>query len=218
MPLSAAQKFRIKEGMKILCVNAPSDAVSKIRSLSSGLQIGPKMKEYGQIHWFVHTREEMEKELTKVIQSLRIGVICWIFYPKGSSGRQTSLTRDKGWESLLKHKELQWISLLSFDEVWSAFGMRLITDKDKKNNTTGNERPIVQYIDPVAKTVRVPEDLAKAMKKSKLATTFYEKLSYSNRKEYVEWVISAKREGTRKERVAGTIERLQKSWKNPRNL
>jgi len=30
--------------------------------------------------------------------------------------------------------------------------------------------------------------------------------------------VTAKREETRKERVDGTIERLVKSWKNPRNI
>jgi hypothetical protein len=218
MPLSTAQKFRIKEGMKILTINAPTEAASKIQSLCTGLQVGPKMKGYQQIHWFVRTKEEMEKELTTTIQSLRIGVICWIHYPKGSSRIQTNLTRDKGWESLLKHEELQWISLLSFDETWSAFGMRLSTAADKKKTITTTKRPIEKYIDPVAKTVRVPEDLGHAMKKNKQASSFYEKLSYTNRKEYVEWVITAKREETRKERIAGTIQRLEKSWKNPRNL
>jgi hypothetical protein len=28
---------------------------------------------------------------------------------------QTDLTRDKGWDALMRHKELQWISLISFD-------------------------------------------------------------------------------------------------------
>ncbi len=38
------------------------------------------------------------------------------------------------------------------------------------------------------------------------------------KKEYVEWIITAKREETRKERLKGTVERLEKEWKNPRNI
>jgi hypothetical protein len=57
-------------------------------------------------------------------------VICWIHYPKGSSGIQTDLTRDKGWENLLK-ENLHWLSLISFNETWSAFGMRLKTEADE---------------------------------------------------------------------------------------
>jgi uncharacterized protein YdeI (YjbR/CyaY-like superfamily) len=43
-------------------------------------------------------------------------------------------------------------------------------------------------------------------------------LPYSHRKEYVEWIVSAKRPETRAARVAGSIERLGKGWKNPRNM
>jgi len=47
----------------------------------------------------------------------------WISYPKGSSKRQTDLTRDRGWEPL-EGSELMWLSLVSVDDTWSAFGLR----------------------------------------------------------------------------------------------
>jgi hypothetical protein len=218
MPLTLLQKFRIPEGMKILAVNAPPDCITRFHSFSDQLQISGKIKDYQQIHWFVRNKEEMEKELNRILTLLKEGVICWIFYPKGTSKMQTNLTRDKGWESLLKHKDLQWISLISFDETWSAFGMRRITENQKKKTGGSKPRPIFQYVDPVTKTIRMPEDLEQAMKKNKIAKTFYENLSFTNKKEYVEWVITAKREETRKERIQGTLERLEKNWNNPRNL
>ena len=48
--------------------------------------------------------------------------------------------------------------------------------------------------------------------------TFFETLSFTNKKEYVEWIVTAKREETRNNRIEGTIERLLKGWKNPRNI
>jgi Bacteriocin-protection, YdeI or OmpD-Associated len=150
---------------------------------------------------------------------LKADTICWIYYPKGSSGIQSDLTRDKGWESLLKQKDLQWLSLISFDETWSAFGMRrsagIIVNAPAPKAA---ERPILAYIDPATKTVRLPGDLEQALKASRSARVFFEGLSYTNKKEYVEWIVTAKRKATRAERVAGTIERLNKTWKNPRNL
>jgi uncharacterized protein YdeI (YjbR/CyaY-like superfamily) len=56
------------------------------------------------------------------------------------------------------------------------------------------------------------------MGRSKKAKEFYAGLSFTNRKECVEWVVTAKREETRMERVKGTAERLEKGWKNPRNI
>ena len=49
--------------------------------------------------------------------------IAWISYPKGSSKLQTDLTRDKGWEPL-QGSDLMWLSLVSVDDTWSAFGLR----------------------------------------------------------------------------------------------
>jgi len=218
MPLNIAQKLRIKEGMKLLTIHAPSDFMAQLKPLPANVQVSDKIKDYQQIHWFVKNKAEMEKEVAKVLKLVKGDTICWIYYPKGTSKIQTDLTRDKGWESLLKHTEMQWISLISFDDTWSSFGMRLQTDADKKKKTKPQERPIFDYIDATSKTVRLPEDLTKAIKKNKKANDFFTTLSFSNKKEYVEWIVTAKREETRIERVKGTVEKLEKGWKNPRNI
>lgn len=44
---------------------------------------------------------------------------------------------------------------------------------------------------------------------------FYEKLSYSNKKEYVSWVLTAKQEKTKQERITKMIEKLISGKKNP---
>lgn len=141
----------------------------------------------------------------------------WIFYPKGISGIQTDLTRDKGWEKLLAH-DLKWISLISFDNTWSTFGMRQKSEADVKKEAKPVRREIFDWIDPVKKIVRLPEDFAAMLKKKKKEEVFFNSLSFTNRKEYVEWIVTAKREETRMERVKGSIERLGKQWKNPRNI
>ena len=47
---------------------------------------------------------------------------------------------------------------------------------------------------------------------------FFQTLSFTNKKEYIDWIITAKRDETRKERLSASIDRLEKGWKNPRNL
>jgi len=116
----------------------------------------------------------------------------------------------------LKH-DLQWISLVSFDETWSAFGMRQKTSIDKKKDARPKLRPILDYIDAKSKTVVLPDDFAAALKKNKKQETFFSALSFTNKKEYIEWIVTAKKEETRNERVKGSIERLGKEWKNPAN-
>ncbi|HWB25450.1 MAG TPA: YdeI/OmpD-associated family protein [Chitinophagaceae bacterium] len=218
MALSIAQKLRLKDGMTILPVNAPSTFTAEMGRLAPSVKVSPKGKDYAQVHWFVMNKAEMEKDLSKVLALVKNDVVCWIYYPKGTSKIQTDLTRDKGWEKLLAHTNLQWLSLISFDDTWSSFGIRLKTEDDKKAEAKPKEREIFKWVDQATKTVILPGDLAKALKKSRPATQFFESLSFTNKKEYIEWIVTAKREETRAERVTGTVERLEKSWKNPRNL
>lgn len=148
---------------------------------------------------------------------LKKNVVCWIFYPKGTSKIQTDLTRDNGWESLLKQRNLQWLGLVSFNDTWSAFGLRRKTDADKKKETAPKVRPVFDYIDAGTRTVFLPDDFLAVLNKAKAEKDFFESLSFTNKKEYVEWIVSAKRAETRATRVRESVERLRKGWKNPAN-
>lgn len=217
MPTATTQKLRIKEGYTLFTINAPVHFKAELGDLPAGVRLSDKAKTYDQIHWFVKDKAQMEEEVEGVILLLKEGVVCWIYYPKGSSGMQTDLTRDKGWEALLKHNELQWISLISFNETWSVFGMRLKTEADKKKEAVPKERPIFNYVDAATKTVHLPDDFAGFLDKNKGEKAFFNALSFTNKKEYVEWIVTAKREETRRTRVKESVERLNKGWKNPAN-
>src|SRR5689334_8571588 len=133
MANSISDKLRIKPNFSLLTINAPTHFRKGLVGLPSGVKISDRSKEYDQIHWFVLDKKQMEKELNKVIGLLKPGVSVWVYYPKGSSGVQTDLTRDKGWDSLLAHNnKFTWISLISFDETWSVFGFRGKTEADMK--------------------------------------------------------------------------------------
>ena len=213
MAQTTAQKLRIKEGMTLRTLHAPTDFGSY---LPAGVKSSANAEYFDQIHWFVKNKAQMEKEMTEVLSLLNGDVLCWIYYPKGTSGMQTDLTRDKGWESLLRHKDLQWVNLVSLDDTWSAFAMRRGEPKAAARPSRPN--PVLEFADAATKTVRLPEDLDKALKSHKAARAFFDTLAFSHRKEYLEWVVTAKREETRAERIRKTIEKLQQQWKNPRNL
>jgi hypothetical protein len=211
-----SQKLKIREGDSILVINAPPGYKKSLGLLPADAKIVDSGKMFDQLHWFVKNKTQMENEIKKVLPLIKVNIICWIFYPKGSSKIQTDLTRDKGWDELLKH-DMQWISLVSFDETWSAFGMRQKTEADKKKEAQPKERPIFDYVDPKTKTVKLPADFATALKKNKRQEAFFNTLSFTNKKEYIEWIVTAKRKETRNERVKGSIERLGKEWRNPAN-
>jgi hypothetical protein len=216
MALTTAQKLKIKEGNIILIINAPSDYKKSVGTMPTNAKITDTGKTFDQIHWFVKDKTQMEKELKKVLPLIKNNVICWIFYPKGTSKIQTDLTRDKGWDELLK-QDLQWISLISFDDTWSAFGMRQKTQTDEKKNDKPKERPILDYIDSSTKTVKLPNDVAAVLKNKKTLLDYFNSLAFSHKKEYIEWIISAKKEETRKQRIQKMTEMLKQKRKNPFN-
>ncbi len=219
MANSISQKLRIKEKNTVLTLNAPADFKKGLTELPSGVKIINSGKEYDQVHWFVLNRAQLEKEMSKVLKLVKDDVIVWVYYPKVSSKIQTDLTRDKGWDCLLSESDkLTWISLISFDDTWSVFGFRAKTEADKKKEAIPKVREIFNWVDPKTKEVKLPDDLAIALKKNKKEAAIFDALSFTNKKEYIEWIVTAKREETRMERVKGTIERLAKGWKNPRNM
>ncbi len=69
--------------------------------------------------------------------------------------------------------------------------------------------------DTKERSVDLPGDLAAALTTAPEAHAAYEKLSYTHRKEYVQWIDEAKRPETRTRRVAGTIEKLLAHKKHP---
>ena len=188
MPATLAQKLRIKENFTLLTLHAPADFQKSMGTLPAGVSISTSAKQFNQLHWFVLNRTQMEKEMSKVMKLVKPDVTVWVYYPKGTSGIQTDLTRDKGWDCLLAEADkLTWISLISFDATWSTFGFRPKTETDKKKEAVPKTREIFNWVNPTTKEVKLLDDLAAALKKSKKANEFFQALSFTNKKEYIEW-------------------------------
>ncbi len=69
--------------------------------------------------------------------------------------------------------------------------------------------------DTEERVVEVPAELADLFQQNPEAKALYDKLSYTHRKEYVQWINEAKRPETRQNRLAKTIEMLLNNKKNP---
>ena len=82
--------------------------------------------------------------------------------------------------------------------------------REQIGKTFGDEIQITLEPDTEPRLVEVPKDLMKELKKDKEAKAFFDKLSYTHRKEYVNWVTEAKKAETRQSRIIKTIEMLKK--------
>ena len=86
-------------------------------------------------------------------------------------------------------------------------------------DATGVDAPqrvqVTMQLDSAPRTVRVPPDLRDALRADPVAEAAFAKLSFTHRREYVEWVEEAKRAETRARRIAGTLERVRVSRPAP---
>jgi bacteriocin resistance YdeI/OmpD-like protein/uncharacterized protein DUF1905 len=78
---------------------------------------------------------------------------------------------------------------------------------------TGVDAPdrveVVMEPDTEPRRVRVPDDLAEALARDPDAKEAFARLSFTHRREYVEWIREAKRPETRRRRVDQTLERVR---------
>ena len=81
--------------------------------------------------------------------------------------------------------------------------------REQAGVTLGSAYEIEIVADAGERRVEVPEDLAAALAGDGPARAAFEALAYSHRKEYVRWISEAKREATRAQRVAKTLEMLR---------
>ena len=118
-----AKKLKLKSGMRAAVIGAPADYVSTLGA-PADVTIGDSLT--GPLDWiqvFVRTTAELAAIVGPLTAALAPTGLAWVSYPKGSSKLQTDLTRDKGWEPIEGGK-LMWLSLVSVDATWSAFGLR----------------------------------------------------------------------------------------------
>jgi bacteriocin resistance YdeI/OmpD-like protein/uncharacterized protein DUF1905 len=80
-------------------------------------------------------------------------------------------------------------------------------------SATGVDAPervrVTMELDTKPRTVEVPRDLGTAFEEDVTAKAAFDALSFTHRREYVEWIEEAKRPETRARRIAGTVDRVK---------
>lgn len=74
--------------------------------------------------------------------------------------------------------------------------------------SVGETVQVVFDVDAKPRTVQVPDDLKKALRLDPKAGAVFEKLPYTHRKEYCNWITEAKRPETRERRIRETLNKL----------
>jgi uncharacterized protein YdeI (YjbR/CyaY-like superfamily) len=82
--------------------------------------------------------------------------------------------------------------------------LRLVKEAARLNED-GIKPPTRAKVDR-SRSVRAPADLLAALRNNPAARAAYDELSPSHKREYIEWITEAKRDATRKRRVATAVE------------
>jgi hypothetical protein len=80
--------------------------------------------------------------------------------------------------------------------------------REKIGKTYGDEVEIGVEEDTETRTVQIPPELLEALVQVPQAAANFQQLSYSHQKEYVRWIEEARRDETRRRRIAQFIELL----------
>jgi hypothetical protein len=121
-PLS--RKMKVRPGYRLAVLGAPSGYEQQLRPLPADSELTTSLR--GRFDWiqiFVKTKKELDSQAAKVAPALKPAGLLWVTFPKGTSGVQTDLTRDQGWDGLNRFN-LQRITLISINDTWSAFAFR----------------------------------------------------------------------------------------------
>jgi hypothetical protein len=211
MDQALIKKLKLNVDEKALILNAPEEyLLSANESLGENLHTEGQ-GEYSFVQAFLFSKDDVDKFAPKAVSASNDSTMVWLCYPKKSSKIKTDITRDQGWETLEKLGYVG-VSLISIDDTWSAMRFRRaeLTKTARRPSTTPNKTETTTN-----KIVEVPQDLQKVLKENPECEIFFTNLAYTHRKEYVNWITSAKREETRNKRIVGTIERLKNGIKNP---
>jgi hypothetical protein len=214
---AVAKKLLMKTGQRWLLFNAPKDYSNTLLPLPVNLQIDFMCEGlYDGIQLFVHNCDELITGLKDIKQLLTAETILWVIYPKKSSGIKSDLEMTGNWTEPAKYG-LSAVAAASVDSTWTA--LRFRPEGQSRISTTRNSElsnnEFGAYIDVTNKTITLPADIDAALQKQPLARTNFENLSYTNKKEYVLWILTAKQEKTKAERLEKMINKLLDGKKNP---
>jgi hypothetical protein len=83
------------------------------------------------------------------------------------------------------------------------------TNRDAARVSAGDRIKVTITSDEEPRKIEAPPDLAAALDEDQEASDFWDRLSYSHRREYIEWLDGAKRESERASRVAKAVDALR---------
>ena len=218
MSQTLLEKLQFKEEKNLLIQGLPSSIEKQFFKLTFAKNITPLLKtrkiDFALI--FAVNETQLNGIINEVLPALHTEGKLWVAYPKKTSKIATTLNRDCSWECVSSNgfEEVRQVSL---DHVWTAVRFKKteqIPHLARASANGGIPLP-VEGVNHEKRIVQPPSDFMKGLRRNKAASHFFEKLSFTNKKEYVTWVTSAKKEETRTRRLESALDKLSAGKRNP---
>jgi hypothetical protein len=135
MQSTLPNKLGIKPNYRILLFGLPDEVRPQFDALPDGATIATASDSafLDVVCVFARTKGELDSYASTAMAALKPGGILWGFYPKGTSGAQTDLSRDRGWEAFTE-KGLEIVGVVSVDSYWSGSRYKPSVTGNRKTN------------------------------------------------------------------------------------
>ena len=214
-----ARKLHLKPGMRLAVVNAPEGCARTLGRMPAGVVREPSLRDGLDVAlMFVHSKKELKSRWPKATASIKGDGALWVAYPKKSSGVDSDLTMSADW-GVSKNSAWQPVASIAVDDTWSAVRFRqrpgLEQARAQRQEEVVRDADGTVCIDRVNRVITAPKDLRRLLDRNAKAAALFETLAFTHQREYVTWVLSAKKPETRAARLSKTVEMLSKGKKNP---
>ena len=211
-----AKKLHLKAGMRVALANAPKGF--SLGALPSGVKQEKSLtRDLDAVFLFATTQKELRTLWPQALASIKQDGAVWVAYPKKSSGIDTDLGMGE-WEAT-KGGDWNPVAMIGVDDTWSSVRFKYAPGLEEQRHARQEEAikdaDGLVCVDRVKHVVTPPKDLQKLLAKNAKARAAFDGLSFTHRKEYVVWILEAKKAETRDARLTKTVEMLGRGKKNP---
>jgi len=210
------KKLHLKPGMRLAVVNAPTGF--SLGKLPAGVTQEKSLKtDLDLVLLFAVSQNELNNHWQKALGAMKQDGALWVSYPKKSSGIPSDLGMGE-WDA---PKGSGWnpVAMIGLDDTWSSVrfkhspGLEEARHKRQEENIVDADGTVC--VDRINRIVTPPKDLQKLLAKNAKARAGFEPLAFTHKREYVTWILEAKKPETRTARLTKTVEMLAKGKKNP---
>lgn len=214
------EKLEISNEKNFLIQGLPSSIEKQFIKLSYSKNVTPllRIKKIDFALVFAINGHQLNGIMKDVIPTLNKEGKLWVAYPKTASKIASDLNRDSNWEILTSNNFVS-VCEVTLDHVWSALRFEkadpVVQKMPEQEKLPETKKVELKGIDFDKNLVVAPAELEKMFSGHKKAREFFQNLSTTNQKEFVEWIEGAKRQDTRTRRLQATVEKLLAGKKSP---